>query len=77
MEIKGNIEVQGYTRIYDLEDGAVFVFCDENEPMLKGSGYNGDVYATRLSDGEVFNIYEEDHWYDRPVRQIKAVLTVE
>ena len=76
MEIKGNIEVQGFTRICDLEDGAVFVFCDENEPMLKGSDYIGDIYAIRLSDGEVSNISNGD-WYDRPVRQIKAVLTVE
>ena len=75
MEIKGNIEVQGFTTICDLEDGAVFVFCDENVPMLKGSDYNGNVYAIRLSDGEVFDIFSGD-WYDRPVRQIKAVLTV-
>lgn len=77
MEIRGNVEIKGFTRIYDLESGAVFVFCDENELMLKGSGYNGDIYAIRLRDGEVFNIYEENNWYDRPVRQIKAVLTVE
>lgn len=75
MEIKGNIEIQGFTRICDLDDGAVFVFCDENEPMLKGYGDNGNTYAICLSDGEVFDVYEEI-LYDRPVRQIKAVLTV-
>lgn len=77
MEIKGNIEVLGFTRIYDLEMGAVFVFYDENEPMLKGCNYRGDTYAIRLSDGEIFDVYDEENWSDRPVRQIKAVLTVE
>ena len=75
MEIKGKVEVQGYTRICDLDDGEVFVFCDENEPMLKGSDDNDNTYAIRLNDGEVFDIYEKE-WYDRPVRQIKAILTV-
>ena len=39
MEIKGKVEVQDFTRICDLETGAVFVFCDENELMLKGYNY--------------------------------------
>ena len=77
MEIKGNIQVQGFKTIDDLEDGAVFVFCDENVPMRKGSDYNDIVYAIRLRDGAVFVVYNEENWYDRPVRQIKAVLTVE
>ena len=77
MEIKGKLEVKGFIRICDLEDGAVFVFCDENEPMLKGYNDEGTTYyAIRLADGAVFDVYDED-WYDRPVRQIKAVLTVE
>lgn len=75
MEIKGNVEVQGFTRICDLEIGTVFVFCDESEPMLKGCDYKGDTYAIRLNDGEVFDVYDEN-WHERPVRQIKAVLTV-
>lgn len=77
MEIKGNVEIKGFIRICDLEDGAVFVFCDENEPMLKG--YNNKsitCYAIRLADGTVFDVFDKD-WEDRPVRQIKAVLTVE
>ena len=75
MEINGNVEIQGFTRIDDLEMGVVFVFCDENELMLKGCDINGNTYAIRLSDGEVFSVYEED-WFERPVRQIKAILTV-
>lgn len=75
MEIKGNVEVQGFTRICDLEMGVVFVFCDDSEPMLKGCDYEGNTYVIRLSDGEVFDMYEEN-WSERPVRQIKAVLTV-
>ena len=75
MEIKGNVEIQGFTRICDLEQGIVFVFCDDNEPMLVGCDYKGTTYAIRLSDGEVYGVYEEG-WKDRLVRQIKAVLTV-
>lgn len=74
MEINGKVEVQGFTTIEDLECGTVFVFCDDNKPMLKGGNCNYQC-AIRLSDGRVFEIYE--HWEDRPVRQIKAVLTVE
>lgn len=78
MEIKGNIEIQGFTKIDDLETGAVFVFCDENEPMLKGcSHYESATYLIRLSDGEVFDEYGNENWFSRPVRQIKATLTVE
>ena len=76
MEIKGKVEIQGFTRIDDLEDGAVFVFCDENVPMLKGSDFKDNIYAIQLNNGTIFDIYEEE-WTYRPVRQIKAVLTVE
>ena len=76
MEINGKVEVQGFARICDLEQGAVFVFCDDSEPMLVGCNYEGTTYVIRLSDGEVFVAYDEC-WEDRPVRQIKAVLTVE
>ena len=76
MEINGKVEIQGFTRICDLEQGVVFTFCDDSEPMLVGRNYEGTTYAIRLSDGEVYGVYEEG-WEDRPVRQIKAVLTVE
>ena len=75
MEINGKVEIQGFTTIEDLEYGTVFVFCDDNEPMLKGGDNGNCQYAIRLSDGKVFEVYER--WEDRPVRQIKAVLTVE
>ena len=76
MEINGKVEVQGFTTIEDLECGTVFVFCDDNEPMLVGCNYVEDTtYVIRLSDGAVYGVYEKG-WEDRPVRQIKAVLTV-
>ena len=75
MEIKGKVEVQGFTTIEDLECGTVFVFCDDNEPMLVGCNYEDTTYAIRLSDGAVYGVYEKG-WEGRPVRQIKAVLTV-
>lgn len=76
MEIKGKVEIQGFTTIEDLECGAVFVFCDNDVLMLKGRDDIDCLYAIRLSDGEVINVWEE-HWQDRPVRQIKAILTIE
>ena len=74
MEINGTVEVQGFTTIEDLECGTVFVFCDDNEPMLKGDNCDYQC-AIRLSDGKVFDVWDE-HWCERPVRQIKAVLTI-
>ena len=76
MEIRGNVEVQGFTRICDLDDGTVFAFCDSDELFIKGyierGGYLG---VTDLKDGTMYDV-NDMNWEDRPVRQIKAVLTV-
>lgn len=77
MEINGIIEVQGFTTIEDLECGTVFVFCDDNELFMKGSSSATStlLYAISLEDGTVYDI-DDVEWYDRPVRQIKIVLTI-
>lgn len=75
MEIKGKVAIEGFTRICDLDDGTTFVFCDESELMLKGSDDHDNIYAIRLSSGEVYDVYNED-WHERPVRQIKTILTI-
>jgi hypothetical protein len=78
MEINGIVEVQGFTRICDLDDGVTFAFCDSNELFMKGSSSaSSDVlYAISLADGTVYDIYDEEDWSDRPVRQIKTILTI-
>lgn len=76
MKINGNVEIKGFTTIADLDFGAVFVFYDDNELMLKGYERKTDyTYAIRLNDGAAYDIYDEN-WDNRPVREIKAVLTV-
>lgn len=75
MQINGNIDVQGFTRVADLECGAVFAFCDDSEVLMKGSDAHGYDMAVRLEDGAVYDV-EEEGWVNRPVRQIKAVLTI-
>lgn len=77
MEINGTIEVQGFTRICDLDDGTTFAFCDSNELFMKGSSSATDtLYAISLEDGIVYDIDEECLWDSRPVQQIKTVLTI-
>ena len=34
MEIVGKIEVKGFLRCEDLEDGEVFAFLDDSEPYM-------------------------------------------
>ena len=75
MQINGNIDVQGFTRVEDLECGAVFAFCDDSKIFMKGSNDCGYDMAIRLEDGEVYDVADEG-WVDRPVRPIKAVLTI-
>ena len=77
MEINGTVEIQGFTRICDLEDGITFAFCDSNELFMKGSSSatNTLLYAISLENGTVYDI-DDVEWYDRPVRQIKTVLTI-
>ena len=75
MQINRNIDVQGFTRITDLECGAVFAFCDDSEILMKGSDAYGHDMAVCLEDGAVYNV-EVAGWVNRPVRQIKAVLTI-
>ena len=75
MEIKGNVEIQGFTRVCDLDDWAVFVFCDDNELFIKGKE-DDFLCVTNLENGIVYDI-DDVGWYNRPVREVKAVLTVE
>ena len=74
MEIIGKVEVKGFLRACDLEDGDVFTFLDDNKPyMLCSDGC--DVFIINLSTGEVeADIYELP---DRPVRRLNAKLIIE
>ena len=77
MEIIGKVETKGYLRVIDLQNGEVFVFLDDNRPLIKVfDGYaNGYV---DLEDGNfVYADSESNDDYDRPVRKIKAKLIIE
>lgn len=71
MKIVGNIEVQGYTRVEDLDEGEVFCFCDDNEAYIKTS--RGCM--VNLENGDIID-YEEGY-EDKPVRILKAHLVIE
>ena len=71
MKIVGNVEVQGYLRVEDLDGGEVFCFCDDNEAYMKTS----QGYIVSLRNGDIIDYECED--YNRPVRILKAHLVIE
>lgn len=74
MEIIGKIEVKGFLRVNDLEDGDVFTFLDDNKPCMLCSN-NYDVFIVNLDSGDIEgNI---DDFPERPVRRLKAKLVIE
>lgn len=74
MEIIGKIEVKGFLRVDDLEDGDIFTFLDDNKPyMLCSNNYN--IFIINLDTGEIEgNLCE---FPDRPIRRLKAKLIIE
>lgn len=72
MKIVGKVEVQGYTRVEDLDEGDVFCFCDDNEVYMKTS----EDYIVSLENGKLTD-YEEYDYYNRPVRTLKTHLVIE
>lgn len=75
MEIIGKIEVKGFLRVQDLEDGEVFAYLDDNEPLMISRSDRYD-YVINLKTGEVTE--DDDAIYsDRPIRRLKAKLIIE
>ena len=75
MEIIGKIEVKGFLRVQDLEDGEVFAYLDDNEPLMISRSGRYD-YVINLKTGEVTE--DDDAIYsDRPIRRLKAKLIIE
>ena len=75
MEIIGKIEVKGFLFCGDLEDGDVFTFLDNNEPLMFTSGNCYD-FIINLKTGEL--IEDDDIIYSgKPVRRLKAKLVIE
>lgn len=71
MTVVGKIEVKGFLRLCDLQDGEVFAFCDESTPYLKVDDGCNDAFVD-FEDGK---LYIEDNC-DRPVRRINAELVI-
>lgn len=75
MEIVGKIEAKGFLKVTDLEDGDVFTFLDNNEPLMFTSGNCYD-FIINLKTGEL--IEDDDIIYSgKPVRRLKAKLVIE
>jgi hypothetical protein len=75
MEIIGRIEIKGFLRVQDLEDGEVFAYLDDNKPFMYGRGEYDD-FIINLSTGEVTND-SDAILSDRPIRILKAKLLIE
>lgn len=78
MKIVGEIEVNGFMIIKNLDDGDVFIFLDEGNPYMVGTDeYSGDTYVINLKTGIVTNIDETEQWWaDRPIEKLNAELVV-
>lgn len=75
MEIIGKIEIKGFLRVQDLEDGEVFAYLDDNEPLMIVRNDRYD-YIINLKTGEITE--DDDAIYsDRPIRRLKAKLIIE
>lgn len=76
MKINGKVEVQGFTRIEDLDDGTVFTFCDSTQIFMKGFLSACDsILAIDLATGDVFDVLDKK-WEDRPVRTLNVELFI-
>ena len=73
MKIVGNVEVQGYTRVEDLDEGDVFCFCDDNTVYMKAS----QGYMIDLANGDINEYAYEEYYTNKPVRTLKAHLIIE
>ena len=73
MEIIGKIEVKGFLRCEDLEDGEVFTFLNDNSPYMLCSD-SWDRCVVNLETGDVGYISDLS---ERPIRRLKAKLIIE
>ena len=74
MEIVGKIEVKGFLRCRDLDDGDVFTFLDSYVPYMVVFN-ECDTYIINLRDGYIEE--GDDSIEERPVRRLKAKLIIE
>lgn len=74
MEIIGKIDIKGFLRCEDLEDGEVFTFLDDDEPCMLGSD-NYDRFIINLKTGDIERDISD--FSERPIRRIKAKLIIE
>ena len=75
MEIIGKIDINGFLRVEDLENGEVFAYLDDNEPFMFIRGDSCD-YIINLKTNEITE--DEDIIFsERPIRRIKAKLIIE
>ena len=77
MKINGKIEVKGFMRVEDLDDGDVFIFLDNDDPYIVGreEHHNYNTYVINLRNGVITDI-DEANWCDRPVERLNAELVV-
>ena len=74
MEIIGKIEIKGFLRCEDLEDGEVFTFLDDAEPYMICSD-NWDRHIINLNTGDIEGVIYD--FFFIFIRRLKAKLIIE
>ena len=74
MEIIGKVDIKGFLRCEDLDNGEVFTFLDDNRSYMLCSD-NWDRYVVNLETGDVVGYISD--LSERPVRRLKAKLIIE
>ena len=72
MKIEGNVNVNGYLRIFDLHQGDAFAFENDSENLFMA--IDDTDYYVNLETGEVFNSYNSE---DKPIKKIRAKIVIE
>jgi hypothetical protein len=72
IKIKNKVAITGFLSVEDLKQGDLFAFLDEEEVYLM----TDSDYFVRLPDGEIFDIYGDENYPDRPVRTLHAEMII-
>lgn len=71
MRIKGKVEVEGFLRMCDLENGECFAFTDDSELFM----VTDDDFFVNLADGTIEECYSSEY-ENKPIRRVFATIVI-